>query len=119
MCHHVMVEVDLLRERLPTLDTEERPLSGVDTEVTFQIAFLGEPFPTKGAPVWFLSRVDDVVNPQGRRVCEGLPAQLARLADSLSENQRHAVVCLEPAPLRKMLLTNVAKVGLVGPHVVR
>lgn len=59
-----MVEVDLLRECLPTFDTAEWSLSSMDTKVTFQIAFLGEPFPTEAAPVWFLSRVDEVVNPQ-------------------------------------------------------
>lgn len=58
-----MVEVDLLCEGPPTSNTAERFLSSMDSLVTFQIAFLGEPFPTQAAPMGFLAGVDDIMNP--------------------------------------------------------
>lgn len=81
--------------------------------MTFQIPFLGEPFATYAATVGLLSCVDDVVNPQRRRVGEGLPAQLARLADSLRGDGGDAVVRVQLGPVGEVLLADVAEVGLV------
>lgn len=115
----MVVEVHLLREGSAALHAEERSLAGVDAQVTFQIPLLREAFPAEDAPVGFLPRVDHVVYPQSRRIGEGLPAQLARLGDSLGGRRGHAFVWLDFAPLREMLLTDAAEVRLVRLHVLR